>query len=72
MRAFCNERNIPDSDGASKNFIDGDLIERYLDLDKERMDQIALHLRNGKEGWTEGAIDADGLSKMVEELQRLH
>ena len=71
-RAFCNERNIPDSDGASKNFIDGDLIERYLDLDKERMDQIALHLRNGKEGWTEGAIDADGLSKMVEELQRLH
>ena len=46
----------------ASGFIDGDLIESYLDLKKERMDEVAQLM----------GMDADELSKQVEELARLH
>ena len=57
-RSFYNERKVEEASG----FIDGDLIESYLDLKKESMDQVA-QLMN---------MDAEELSKQVEELARLH
>jgi len=57
-RSFYNERKVEEASG----FIDGDLIESYLDLRKERMDQVAQLMD----------MDAEELSKQVEELARLH
>ena len=57
-RSFFNERKNEEASG----FIDGDLIESYLDLKKERMDEVAQLM----------GMDADELSKQVEELARLH
>lgn len=57
-RSFYNERKTEDA----MNFIDGDLIETFLDLKKESMDQVAQMM----------AVDAEELCKQVEELARLH
>jgi len=57
-RSFCSERKEEEASG----FIDGDLIESYLDLKKERMDEVARLM----------SMDAEELSKQVEELARLH
>eukprot|EP00306_Pavlova_sp_CCMP459_P011989 CAMPEP_0185189296 /NCGR_PEP_ID=MMETSP1140-20130426/5945_1 /TAXON_ID=298111 /ORGANISM="Pavlova sp., Strain CCMP459" /LENGTH=776 /DNA_ID=CAMNT_0027755847 /DNA_START=12 /DNA_END=2342 /DNA_ORIENTATION=- len=57
-RSFNNERKTGDSSG----FIDGDLIEQFLDLNRGKQEEIAAHL----------GIDHDELCKRVEELTRLH
>jgi DNA damage-binding protein 1 len=57
-RSFYNERKVEEASG----FIDGDLIESYLDLKKEKMDQVAQLM----------GMDPEDLSKQVEELARLH
>ena len=57
-RSFYNERKTEDA----MNFIDGDLIETFLDLKKESMDQVAQMM----------AVDAEELCKQVEELARLY
>lgn len=43
-------------------FVDGDLIETFLDLSRERMEQVAKDLRE----------DVEDLIKMIEDLSRLH
>mmetsp|Transcript_63382 Transcript_63382/g.200458 ORF Transcript_63382/g.200458 Transcript_63382/m.200458 type:complete len:1099 (-) Transcript_63382:192-3488(-) len=60
-RSFSNERKTCEA----RNFIDGDLIESFLDLKRERMEAVASHM-----GAQCGGVDE--LCKRVEELQRLH
>lgn len=57
-RSFNNEKKTVDA----KNFLDGDLIESFLDLSRSRMDEIS----NAME------ISVEELCKRVEELTRLH
>ncbi|KAL3687828.1 hypothetical protein R1sor_014137 [Riccia sorocarpa] len=57
-RSFNNERKTVDA----KNFLDGDLIESFLDLSRNRMEEIATNLD----------IPVEELCKRVEELTRLH
>ncbi|BBN08966.1 DNA damage-binding protein 1 [Marchantia polymorpha subsp. ruderalis] len=57
-RSFNNERKTVDA----KNFLDGDLIESFLDLSRNRMEEIAEGLE----------VTAEELCKRVEELTRLH
>jgi len=45
-----------------RNFIDGDLVEQYLDLSKERMQRVA-DIMGGKTA-------PDELARIVEELSR--
>ena len=87
-RAFCNERNIPDKTSASKNFIDGDLIERFLDLGKDEMSKIVDSMIANRDAGknSEGNKSSSGssvndggdkltvdiVSKLVEDLTRLH
>jgi len=87
-RAFCNERNIPDKTSASKNFIDGDLIERFLDLGKDEMSKIVETMianrdvgknSEGNKGNGGSSVNDAGdrltvdiVSKLVEDLTRLH
>lgn len=57
-RAFNNEKNIVDA----KNFLDGDLIESFLDIGRSRMEEISNSM----------GVSVEDLSKRVEELTRLH
>ncbi|CAN1823279.1 DNA damage-binding protein 1 [Linum perenne] len=57
-RSFNNEKKTSDA----KNFLDGDLIESFLDLSKIRMDEISKCM----------GVSVEELCKRVEELTRLH
>lgn len=57
-RSFSNERKTVDS----RNFLDGDLIESFLDLNRNRMEEISLSV----------GVSVEELCKRVEELTRLH
>lgn len=57
-RSFSNERKTADA----KNFLDGDLIESFLDLSKSRQDEVA----------TLTGFPVEELCKRVEEMTRLH
>jgi DNA damage-binding protein 1 len=59
-RSFSNEHR--NTDGTHNNFIDGDLIESFLDLKKESMDDVAKIME----------MPVEELCKKVEELTRLH
>ena len=88
FRGHTNERNIPDKTSASKNFIDGDLIERFLDLGKDEMSKIVDTMIANRDAGknSEGNKSSSGssvndggdkltvdiVSKLVEDLRRLH
>ncbi|KAH8956048.1 hypothetical protein BDL97_07G017700 [Sphagnum fallax] len=57
-RSFCNGRETVDA----HNFLDGDLIESFLDLSRSHMEDIAISLD----------VPIEELCKQVEELTRLH
>ncbi|KAL3616849.1 DNA damage-binding protein 1a [Castilleja foliolosa] len=57
-RSFYNEKKTVDA----KNFLDGDLIESFLDLKRDRMEEVS-----GAMG-----VTVEELMKRVEELTRLH
>ncbi|XP_076940007.1 DNA damage-binding protein 1-like [Bidens hawaiensis] len=57
-RSFYNEKKTADS----RNFLDGDLIESFLDLKKNRMEEIAKAMN----------VSVEEVMKRVEELTRLH
>lgn len=57
-RSFNNEKKTSDA----KNFLDGDLIESFLDLSRERMLDISRAM----------GLSVEELCKRVEELTRLH
>ncbi|CAI5489016.1 unnamed protein product [Closterium sp. Naga37s-1] len=57
-RSFHNERKTVES----KAFIDGDLVEAFLDLKRERMAEVAEQMK----------VPLEELCKKVEELTRLH
>ncbi|KAF2317858.1 hypothetical protein GH714_041177 [Hevea brasiliensis] len=57
-RSFNNEKKTVDA----KNFLDGDLIESFLDLSRTRMDEISKAM----------SVSVEELCKRVEELTRLH
>ncbi|CAI0545443.1 unnamed protein product [Linum tenue] len=57
-RSFNNEKRTADA----KNFLDGDLIESFLDLSRVRMDEISKAM----------SVSVEELCKRVEELTRLH
>lgn len=57
-RSFSNERKTVDA----KNFLDGDLIESFLDLNRTRMEEISKAM----------CVSVEELCKRVEELTRLH
>lgn len=57
-RSFNNEKKTVDA----RNFLDGDLIESFLDLSRSRMDEIASSM----------GVPLEELCKRVEELTRLH
>ena len=59
FRMFQNERRTVEA----HHFIDGDLIEMFLDLRREKMDEVATLV---------GSVSTEEICKTVEELSRLH
>ncbi|KAG6404983.1 hypothetical protein SASPL_132562 [Salvia splendens] len=57
-RSFYNEKKTVEA----KSFLDGDLIESFLDLNRNRMEEISKSMN----------VAVDELMKRVEELTRLH
>jgi DNA damage-binding protein 1 len=57
-RSFNNEKKTVDA----RNFLDGDLIESFLDLNRSKMDEISKVM----------SVSVEELCKRVEELTRLH
>lgn len=57
-RSFYNEKKTSDA----KNFLDGDLIESFLDLGRARTEEISKAMN----------VPVEELMKRVEELTRLH
>jgi DNA damage-binding protein 1 len=60
-RSFVNERTPGGRE--SKGFLDGDLIESFLDLRRDKMEEVARLV---------GGVTVEELSKRIEDLQRLH
>jgi len=55
-RSFSNERKQDEA----KNFIDGDLVESFLDLSREKMEEVASHV----------GVAVDEMVKRIETFQR--
>lgn len=66
-RSFCTSRK---SDGA-KGFIDGDLVETFLDLPRDKMVEVCKGLTIRDNGVSREATVED-LVKTVEEMSRIH
>jgi len=67
-RSFHTERKTEQTIG----FIDGDLIESFLDLDRDKMQEVAqgLQIDDGSGMKREAAVE--DLIKSIEELTRIH
>lgn len=57
-RSFSSEKKTSEA----KNFLDGDLIESFLDLGRGKMDEISKQM----------GVSVEELCKRIEELTRLH
>jgi len=66
-RSFHNERKTESAAG----FIDGDLIESYLDLSRAQMAEVVNGLQMTEDGMKKDC-SVDDLVKIVEELSRIH
>ncbi|XP_030845179.1 DNA damage-binding protein 1 [Strongylocentrotus purpuratus] len=66
-RSFYSERKTEPMD----NFIDGDLLESFLDLSRDTMDEVAQGLQIDDGGMKRDCM-ANDLIKIVEELTRIH
>ncbi|KAK9886320.1 hypothetical protein WA026_015830 [Henosepilachna vigintioctopunctata] len=67
-RAFHTDMKMEQSEG----FIDGDLIESFLDLTQEKMKEVAEGLQMVGEGGMKQECTVDDLVKIVEDLTRIH
>ncbi|KAK6638735.1 DNA damage-binding protein 1 [Polyplax serrata] len=67
-RSFTTEIKTEPSDG----FIDGDLIESFLDLSQEKMKEVAAGLQIDNGSGMKHEATVDDLVKMVEDLTRIH
>lgn len=51
---------------AATNFIDGDLVEQFLDLDPAKAQEVVAAV------WPNGEVGVQQVQQRLEELQRLH
>ncbi|TPX30298.1 hypothetical protein SmJEL517_g06115 [Synchytrium microbalum] len=67
-RSFMDDRRT--GRGGGKNFIDGDFIERILELDATRLQRVVEG--TGMDDTAKLGITSDALLRLVEDLNRLH
>jgi len=69
FRAPRNRRGRSDAEAASVGFLDGDYLERYLDIQSK---QILAQIMQGGGEAERLAITQEALSKILERLRSLH
>ncbi|KAF6018029.1 hypothetical protein EB796_023642 [Bugula neritina] len=68
-RQFTTERKVIQD---CKGFIDGDLIENFLDLSQDKKQDVVNGLKiDDESGMTKDAT-VDDITKIVEDLTRIH
>ncbi|XP_012884444.1 PREDICTED: DNA damage-binding protein 1 [Dipodomys ordii] len=67
-RSFHTERKTEPATG----FIDGDLIESFLDISRPKMQEVVANLQYDDGSGMKREATADDLIKVVEELTRIH
>lgn len=67
-RCFSNERRVEPATG----FVDGDLIESFLDLPRSSMEEVASGLQIDDGSGMKKECTVEDLVKVVEELTRIH
>ncbi|XP_076310101.1 LOW QUALITY PROTEIN: DNA damage-binding protein pic [Tachypleus tridentatus] len=67
-RSFSTERKMEQASG----FIDGDLIESFLDLNREKMQEVVNGLQIDDGSGMKHEATVDDLVKIIEELTRIH
>lgn len=67
-RSFYNERKHE----AMEGFVDGDLIETFLDLSRDKMAEVAAATSIKDNSGTRQEAKVDDLIKIVEDLTRIH
>lgn len=67
-RAFHTDMKMEQSEG----FIDGDLVESFLDLSQEKMKEVSEGLQMVQEGGMKQDCTVEDLVKIVEDLTRIH
>lgn len=67
-RSFFNERKTEQMEG----FVDGDLIETFLDLGREKMVEVAEQMKIKDASGNVTKATVDDLIKIVEDLTRIH
>ena len=81
-RSFHNDRRYTTKESTSKNFIDGDVIERLVDLTKEQQEAVAILMSkniipvgitsSSNDAPKERSISVETLVRIVEDLSRIH
>ncbi|EPQ11417.1 DNA damage-binding protein 1 [Myotis brandtii] len=66
--SFHTERKTEPATG----FIDGDLIESFLDISRPKMQEVVANLQYDDGSGMKREATADDLIKVVEELTRIH
>lgn len=57
---------------AASNFVDGDLVERFLDLPHDKMREVADGFQRADENGVMRDVSVQELIQVVEEMTRLH
>lgn len=65
-RSFTNGRRT----SPSSNFIDGDLLESYLDMPRDKQEEVLRHMTTYPQG--DQSLAVEGVVHRVEAMQRLH
>ncbi|KAH7969269.1 hypothetical protein HPB52_016421 [Rhipicephalus sanguineus] len=67
-RSFSTERKTEQAVG----FIDGDLIESFLDLSRDKMQEVVQGIQMDDGSGMKRDASVDDLIKIIEELSRIH
>ena len=81
-RSFHNDRRYTTKESTSKNFIDGDVIERLIDLTRKQQEAVAALMSkniipvgitsSSNDAPKERNISVETLVRIVEDLSRIH
>jgi len=67
-RSFSSEKK----DEVSEGFIDGDIIESFLDLDRNSMNEVCAGLQKCDISGMKTSVSVEDVVKIVEDLTRIH
>lgn len=71
-RCFSMEHPTATKTKSSEGFIDGDLVEHFLDLPQDKMEEICKGIKRIDNQGTEVEVTVEDVVKLVEDLSRVH